>query len=258
MSEPETLIENDKDTESAAIRARMEAYVPPELDESGEVVPQVAVEKEVSAEKGEAGSVLATDPTETIILSAEPNIQSELSTYSVVSQAEGPIDRAEHSGNSGSQHYGGNFLEDYAGKFTEMNGFIAYVPDRKTPQYCLVAGTAENLAKIKEAGYESAGGDLGVISFRGSETLRPDQPDDHAEYIAAQSELLKAINESERLKGNIEAAKEGSEDAKKYIGTVEQATAAYEAQLVNVENQRSKVKQIVADKSWKGTTELAA
>lgn len=255
---PEQDVEQTSDdAESAAIRAHMEAYVPPELDKNGEVVLQDAVEKEKSAELKEAGSILATDPTETIILSAG-GLNCELTTYSVVSQPEGPVDLAEHAGNGGYQHFSEDFLEDFGGKFTEMNGFIAYVPERKNAQYCLVAGTAENLAKIKEAGYESAGGSLGVISFEGSETLRPNIPDAHAEYITAQSELLKAINDCERLKRAIEEAKEGTEHAKKYIGTVEQATAAYEAQLGKVAELKNKAKQIVADQSWKGTTELAA
>jgi len=242
---PEQNVEQTSDdAESAAIRARMEAYVPPELDENGEVVSQAAVEKEVSAELKEAGSGLATDPTETIIFDMN-NAHvgaNEMSHYTL-----------ELPENNISHVLTGVDTLDHMGKYEVNQGYIAYVPNIEVPTYCLAVDTDENREKIASAGYEKDSG-LGVLNFDKGESLKPRAATEHAEYIGAQVELLKAIREGETIKGRIEAAKEKTG----YVGTVEQETAALEEQTKKIAELKAKAKQIVADQSWKGTTELAA
>ena len=206
---------------------------------------------ETGAEKKTEGSTLATSFEETIIFNMDSRQVGgpEMSQYWL--RPEGDTQKSDLTRRLGDIFN----IEEYKGEYTAMNGYIAYIPNIEAYAYCLVVDNAENREKIKSAGYKSTT-DIGVINFNGGETLEPVTAVANIEFTHAQVELMKAIQDLERKKSELESVKNGEESALKYLGPIEKATTEVEKQQLIVKDLREKVKRIAADKQWGARTEL--
>lgn len=141
--------------------------------------------------------------------------------------AESPISESDPMSEGQYTPHVADYIK-YKGQYEAMNGFIAFVPDREEVKYCLVPDTKENKDKLVAAGYKSSGGALGVLSFRGEETLAPRIGGaEDVRVIQSQIEYMKAIGDLESNERFLEQTKEGTdvEQIKKMEARVAEDTA---------------------------------
>lgn len=212
--------------------------------------PANTVEKEETPE----GSTLATDDAETMVFDQDMQpIGGELGRYNITSEEESD----EVSGTRDDLSLAGISLDRSRGKFTINNGFLAYVPNTEKATYCLTAATAENVDKLKAAGYTSGGG-IGVISFRPDETIRSDRynPGDREDYLQAQVALISAVVEAESQRDLVDRIKRGDKIATAHSGSLEEETADYQDKLARVQELRADVKKMAVEKPWDARKEV--
>ena len=207
-----------------------------ETDKVEATSPEVIEQTEVLTDASE----LAVDRLDTIVLGTSG--WGEMDNYFIVEKDDPEKKETKWNGTDPGTSLA--MIKDYRGQYTDMNGFIAYVP-KNGNEYCLMASTAENRAAVEAKGYEG-NSNVGVFSFRGGEQLetRGGRNADPT-FLNAQIELLKLQSERDGTESSLERARQSSDQAE-----IARLEAEHNAEDIAIQEARERVAAIAQEKPY--------